>query len=358
MKKILFVIGTLSNGGAERVISVLAEQLSKKGYEVGITTVYNNDNDYIRNGDINIINIEHKFKNRFLRAIQIIAELRKIIKKEKPDIVISFVWQVNIYTILSNIFNNTKLVISERNDPYSDPKNRYLAKLRNRMYSLCDGIVFQTEDAKNYFNSYINKKSTIIANPIKPNLPYWNEKKDDKTIITACRLMKQKNLPLLFDAFKDILNDYPEYVLKVFGEGELRNQLTEKISSMGLNDKIKLEGFSNNIHNEMASSSVFVISSDYEGISNSMLEALAIGVPVVSTDSPIGGARMFIESGKNGVLTSVGDCTDLYNGIKFVLDSKEKAINISYEARKIREKLEPDIIVNQWIDFCNEVINN
>lgn len=355
MKKILFVIGTLSSGGAERVVSVLAEELSRKGYDIGITTVYNNKNDYISNKNIKLISIKHRFRNRVFRALEIIIGLRNIIRREKSDIIISFVWQVNIYTILSNLFMKKKLIVSERNDPYHDPQNRYLARIRDFLYRFCNGFVFQTKNARMYFAARIQKKSVIISNPIKIDLPFWNEKESEKTIITACRLTKQKNLPLLFEAFKNLLNEFPDYQLKIFGNGELHEQLSEKISAMDLSKKIQLVGFSNNIHNEMASASLFVMSSDYEGVSNSMLEALAIGVPVISTDSPTGGARMFIKSGKNGILTEVGNCNELTMAIKHILSDKKHAIRISYEARKIREKLAPQKIAEKWIEYIDGI---
>lgn len=355
MKKILFVIGTLSNGGAERVVSVLAEEFVQKGYDISIITVYDNKNDYVNNKSIKLISIQHRFKNRISRALEVIIGLRKIIKREGQEIVISFVWQENVYAILSNLFIKNNLIVSERNDPYHDPKNKCLAKARDFLYRFCDGVVFQTEDAKMYFATCIQKKSVTIPNPIKADLPFWNEKGCHKTIITACRLMEQKNLPLLFDAFKNVLIEFPDYILKVFGEGELREELSERINEMGLSNKIQLLGFSNNIHDEMASSSLFVISSDYEGISNSMLEALAIGVPVVSTDSPIGGARMFIESGKNGILTEVGSCNDLTMAIKHILSDKDYAARISYEARKIREELLPWKIAEKWLKYIEGI---
>lgn len=128
-----------------------------------------------------------------------------------------------------------------------------------------------------------------------------------------------------------------------------------QIEKLGLEDNVFLPGFSNDIHSEMANADLFVISSNYEGISNSMLEALAIGVPVISTDSPIGGARMFIKSGVNGVLTKVGDEENLTDEIYKIISNKDLGAQLSSEAIKIREELSKEVITNKWIKSINNI---
>lgn len=351
----MFVIGVLSNGGAERVISVLAKELSDKGYEVSIVTIYGDKNDYMHDQRVRIYPISHKFRNRFVRSLEIIREIRKFIKKQNIDVVISFVAIVNIYTILSCVLSKTKLIVSERNDPYQNPENKYIRRLRDFLYRFSDGFVFQTDDAKKYFPLSIQEKGVVIPNPIISDLPYWNENNENKTIITACRLTRQKNLPMLIQAFSKFKVNFPEYKLKIFGVGELRDELLSLIEQLGLKDEVLLPGFSNNIHSEMANSSLFVISSNYEGISNAMLEALAIGVPVISTDSPIGGAKMFIKSGENGMLIRVGDTDGLVKAMNKVISDKEFAIRLSYKAREIRNKLSQEKIANKWIEYIEKI---
>lgn len=349
--KIMFVIGTLSNGGAERVISVLAKEFSENGNEVSIVTLYDQKNTYLKEKNIRLFSIDHKRKNRLWRAIENIGGLRTLIQRKKPEIVISFVWQINIYSIFASMFTKTKLIISERNDPLQDPKKKYLRKVRDFMYFFSEGYVFQTENAKNYFSKKIKDKGIIIPNPIKTDLPYWNSKNNNKTIITACRLMKQKNLPMLIDAFEKISVDYPDYILKIFGEGELRQELTSYISEKGLSSKVLLPGFSENIHQEMEKSSLFAISSDYEGISNAMLEALAIGIPVVSTDTPTGGGRMFIKNGKNGFLVEVGNVDEFAIAIRNIISNENFAVHFPSESHKIRKQLSPKTIADQWLEY-------
>lgn len=356
MKNIMFVIGSLSNGGAERVVSILAEQFMKKGFNVSIITLYDQKNSYLENNSsIKIFSVEHKYKNRFMRAIENILNLSRLIELEKPTIVISFVWQVNIYSIIASLFKNVKLIISERNDPTRDPKKYLLRKMRDLLYQLSNGYVFQTEDAKNYFPTKIKNKGKVIPNPIKENLPYWIKDNNSKVIITACRLTEQKNIPLLIDAFEIFIKDFPNYKLKIFGEGNLRQQLENYIDEKGLNNKVLLPGFTENIHEEMVNSEMFVISSNYEGISNAMLEALAIGIPVISTDSPIGGAKMFIKNNINGILVEVGNVEQLANSMMKIASNRDFANKLSNESIKIREVLSPEKITFEWIQYLNYI---
>lgn len=283
--------------------------------------------------------------------------LMQIIKKESPEVVVSFVWQVNVYSIIACMFNRKlKLIISERNDPYKDPNNKFLRIIRDAIYHFSDGYVFQTEDAKNYFSKIIQDKGIVISNPIKENLPFWKNN-NSKVIISACRLAHQKNLPMLIDAFEKVLLDYPDYTLKIFGEGPWRNELENYIKEKGLTGKVLLPGFSEDIHHEIANSEIFVISSNYEGISNSMLEALAIGIPVISTNSPIGGAKMYIKNYINGILVEVGNVKQLANEIKKLISNNEMAVRMSRESIKIRQNLSAGKIAEQWINYINDIIN-
>ncbi|MGV3216515.1 glycosyltransferase [Clostridium perfringens] len=355
MKKIIFITGFLSNGGSERVISVLADEFQKRNHDVSVITVYGAKNDYLFNKKVKIYPINHKSKNKFLKIINIILGIKNILKKEDPDVVISFDSMINIYTLFVKLLYNKKVIISERNDPNQYPNSKFMRKIRNFIYRLCDGIVFQTDDARSYFKKIIQDKSTIIFNPISSNLPIWSGLSQEKTIITASRLTPQKNLPMLINAFNEISKEFNDYKLKIFGEGDLYNELYKQINELNINDRVTLEGFSNDIHNEMLSADMFIITSNYEGISNSMLEALAIGVPVISTDSPIGGAKMFINNRKNGLLIKVGDTNELIKAMKAILLNKEFAKSLSIESQKIRKILNTEIIVQQWIEYIEKV---
>jgi len=360
MKKIVFIIGIMGNGGAERVVAILSNYLSKKEYDVSVITIYGNRQDYQLDNKVKHYPIICKSVSRILRPLERIRKVRRVIKSIEPDSVISFLTDVNIHTLFAMIGLKYPLILSERNDPNNDPSERWQRMLRNIIYSRCDGIVFQTKDAAAYFDRILSFKihKEIIPNPISPNLPYYSFGENKRRFITACRLTPQKNLPLMIDAFAEIIQKGYDCMLDIFGDGPLKEELTKYIEKKQLTTKIHLCGFSKCIYDEMLNSLAFIISSDYEGISNSMLEALAIGLPVIATDCPIGGARDSICNGVNGLLVPVGNKMELVRAMEKILKFSELGENLSRESVKIRKLLSIDNIADKWIDIIKRVSND
>lgn len=356
MKKIVFVIGTLGNGGAERVISTLANNFSEKGYEVSIITIYGNKQDYPIKDKIDLFSIYCSNKVRLFRPIERIRKIKKLVMDINPDVIVSFLADVNIHAIVACSNLNYPIIVSERNDPRRNPEQKWIRKLRDIVYKKVSGIVFQTQDAKEYFKDVLPAtiKTALISNPIPDCLPV-NNCIENNRLITACRLNPQKNLSLMIRAVADVISSGINCTLDIYGEGPLRKQLQEEIIELGLENNVFLRGFYKDIHRKIAESTAFIISSDYEGISNSMLEALAIGTPVIATDCPVGGARQFIESGKNGILVPVGNKDELSRAIIYVLQNQDAARQMGKEAMKIRDLLNANIILDQWIKFINLV---
>ena len=263
--KILFIIGSLAGGGAERVITQLANNFITLGHTVKILTIYSDECVYEVSKQIDIVKIHLKSNKKGLRYIKRILSVRRFLKSENPDILISFLTEINNIAILSSIFTSIKVVISERNDPNEDPKDKFNRLLRRLLYRFSNGYVFQTQDAQNYFTKSIVDRSIVIPNPVSTNLPYYNYNGDIKRIISVGRLEQQKNHELLIDSFSIIANVYPDYNLVIFGEGSLKTQLTEKIFKLKLANKVKINKFSNDIFNEILKSTIFVLPSDYEG---------------------------------------------------------------------------------------------
>lgn len=358
INKILFVIGIVGNGGAERVIVALANKLIENNIEVGIVTIYSKRQDYELDSRINLKHITANNKIKIFRPIERVIKLRKYIKEYDPNCVISFLADVNLHSILACWNCNIPLIVSERNDPYQDPNQKWVRRLRDLLYNRVDGLVLQTNDAKNYFDNKISEKieQIVIPNPLTPNLPFFKGDIENNRLITACRLNTQKNLKMMIDSIKIVNQRGIDCFLDIYGDGPLKNELINYIKSENLESKVQLRGFTNRIHEEMLLSKAFLISSNYEGISNSMLEALAIGIPVVATDCPIGGAKMFIKNKINGWLTQVGNVQEFSDAIVDVFEHYEKSIKIGKEATKIRNILNIDIICEKWLNFVQYVI--
>ena len=346
MKKIMFINNQLGGGGAERVLIMLANYLSKLDeYNVNILSLHRAEKKYDIDDDVKV----NELDLNGCSTLSIIKIIRKEIKKERPDIIISFEYHVNMKVILAAIgYSKIKLIISERNDPSHKGGRFPLKQARNILYKKANCLVCQTPDAKEYFPKKIQKHSVIIPNPIKSDLPLpWKEERN-KEIVNFCRLDPQKNLKLLIDAFGDFLNEFNDYSLTIYGDGSLGEELVNYIMSKGLEEKVTIHPAVSDIHERIKKAAMFVSSSDYEGLSNSMLEAMALGIPTICTDCPCGGARMIITNEINGILVPVNDKGEMIKAMKKIAGDKDFADKISEQEIKIRHQLAPEIIVEKW----------
>lgn len=352
MSKVIFVTNFLGNGGAARVMSIVASSLFKKGIEVEIISFLDRKDAYKVNAEIKTIVLKCKNRNVILQKIERILKLRKLLKSYKGNLtIISFEYFVNMQTVIANMFLKNQLIISERNDPARTGNKGMTKRLRNFLYKFADCLVCQTSDAKAYFPKKIQEKAVIIPNPIMPNLPERFDGERKKEIVTFCRIEKQKNLTMLIDAFKMIYNEYPEYKLLIYGEGSAKKEIEEYIDKENLQQQVQINDFVQDVHGKIIDSSMFVSSSNYEGISNSMIEAMGIGLPTIVTDCPCGGARMMIENEVNGILVPVGDSVAMYKAMKKVIENPNFAEKISKNATAINERLEQNKICKMWLNL-------
>ena len=340
VRKILFINRRLSVGGAERVMTLLANATAKRGIETDMVVLQDMERTYQVDEKVNIIQFKHEKYNPIIKAFKRIMDLRHIMRKGKYD---------GFYTIISQGFKKENLIISERNDPRRF-KQLYVKIGRKLLYPLASKFVFQTEDAMNCFPENIRKKSYVISNPINENLPEPYTGERDKEVIAIGRLVSQKNFPMAINAFEKFYNKNPEYKFTIYGDGPLRESLEKAIKEKELENVINLPGFSKNIIEDIKKAGIYISSSDFEGISNAMLEAMAMGIPTVCTDCPIGGAKMTIKNNENGVLVPVGDEDALYRAMDKVANDSTFAKEISENAIKIREELSIDKILDKWID--------
>lgn len=343
-------------GGAERVASLIVNGLSAiEGNEVHVC-VFEDLNNYNMQKDRVVFHVlTDNSKGHAVNAWLKIRNLANVIKKTKADVIFSFGPIMAGYVYLAKKLSgcpNLKVIDSERNDPRKEPVEDWKKRVRNYCYNHADMIVCQTQMAVDLLkNQYgVKTKKVIIPNPITPGLPIWKGQ-NSKDIITAARLTEQKNLPMMINAFEKLHHVQPEYRLVIYGEGELREMLTSLIKGKKLDDCILLPGFAKNVHEVMANAFMYVSSSDYEGISNSMLESLGIGLPIVCTDCPVGGARMYINDGENGLLTPVGDKDALYRAMKRMIEEDGLATKCSVASRAINQLLTLDIITSKWIEL-------
>ena len=222
--------------------------------------------------------------------------------------------------------------------------------IRDLLYGCakCNAVVFQTEGAKSYFNNKIQSKGSIILNPIRKNLPEHSKEKDSRRIVSVGRLNSQKNYTLLLEAFALFCQKYNDYKLEIYGKGEQEETLKKLAKTLGIEDRVIFEGFRNDVHEKIADATMFVMSSDYEGLSNALLEAMAMGLPCISTDSPPGGARMVIKNGQNGLLVPVGNKEKLMEAMDSIAANAEMAEKMGRNAAEMRDLLSEERICSQW----------
>lgn len=345
MKRVAIVAHGLSDGGAERVAALLANHFAESGYSVHFIAAYSPAREYPLHSDVSYVYIPFHFQNKGLKLLERSLKIDEEIRNFRADVVVSFIINELLFT---GIKKNIPIVYSLRNDPHHLVENRLNRILCNFLYGRSKRIVFQTAGARDFFGEKIRDKGVIIPNPLTRNLPQWNSGCASKTIVTACRLNKQKNIPMMIEGFSTFHKAYPDYVLKIFGKGDLLGSLQELVRQKGLEESILFPGHSEAIHEIMADASMFVLTSDFEGLSNSMLEALAIGVPSVCTDCPPGGAAEYIENGVNGLLIPVGDSEQLAASFCRMAADRELCIRMSENAGKIRDVLDVDKVLKQW----------
>lgn len=355
--KILFFIQGMKGGGAERVMSILCNTFSENGHEVllGITETMD-DMAYDLNAGVSIRDLTLSGGNVIVRRLKSLRKMRNLIKEEKPDVVISFITRTNILAIVAGAFLKTPVIISERNDPGLDPKSKVTRLVRNMVYPFCNGCVFQTGYGRDYFKGRLKKKSVVIPNPVTTEVIKWNEEKGKKKrIVAACRLEPQKNIDMLLRAFATVAKENDEYILEIYGKGSLEGHLRELISELRIESRASLMGHSQDIIKIMSQSEIFVLSSDYEGMPNSLIEAMCVGCACVATDAPAYGARHFINDGENGLLVKVKDEEGMARALKRLVTEDELREKLGNNARLVYKVVDASVISDNWLKYIERI---
>ncbi len=362
IKKILFHINDMSRGGAQRVLSIIIRKLAESGVDIVLVTLWTADNEYELPAGVKRIDVRKEIgdKGRLGNIIFRHTELRKLIKRESPDLVVTFGEKACFRAAVSMQGIKIPLIVSVRNNPYiSFAKNPLMTRLMEKKAS---GCVFQTKMAKEFFSKRLQDKSVIILNPLDEK--YLNEDISNSSptesirIVTAGRIVKEKNHMLLVRAFGDIADKYPNAIVQIYGspdDKQIVGSINEYAKEKDLEKRIEFKGINNDLENELQGASMFVLSSDSEGMPNALMEAMALGIPVISTDCPCGGPDMLIEDGVNGLLVPVGDEKALAEAMSNLLDDDELAKRLSAEGLKIRETAKADTILSQWKNYFDEV---
>jgi len=345
--KIGLFTSDLGKGGAERVMSLMANYWSSKGNEVIFFTAGNAYESYFLENRVNRVSFNFSnskspwaFINNTRKKIGIIAEALVV---HQVDCLVSFTTACNILACYAAKRASVPLVISDRVTPELDPIPVYWKMMRKIAYRKASCLVLQTQGVLRCYSSY-NVRKVIINNSIS-EIPVRQNVARKNIIINVARLEPQKNHKLLIRAFSKTKN--PDWRLQILGDGSERNSLLELVSELGLHDRVDFLGVVDDVFTYLYVASIFVLSSNYEGYPNSLLEGMATGLACISTSCDFGPSEI-IDDYKNGILTTVGKVEEMTRVLEEVMEDEDLRKELGSRAESIKDKLKLDTIMGQW----------
>ncbi len=352
--KIILIIPTLLHGGAERVMSELANEWVKQTHKVIFVLLSENKNKaYILDDRINII--ELGFKNsgkikKIVSEVDTIFRLRAVLKNENPNFILSFMPKYNILTLLATLSLNINVYVSDRNNPKAKlPK--FIELSRKILYKKSKGIIVQTTIAKGIMKKKLGHNNIeIIPNPVK-YIELYPSIKREKIILNIGRMDLLKGQSYLLQIFSDL--NLPDWTLVILGSGELLESLKKQAKELRISNQVIFQGNVSNIDEWLARSSIFASTSLSEGFPNALAEAMAAGLACVSFDCDTGPSEL-IENKKNGFLIPLKDIESFKESINYLVTNKSLRKKMGNEAIKIRTELKPEIISDKFLKFCSK----
>lgn len=387
--KIIYLLASLGSGGAERVVSLLANRMCEDGHNIQIVCLKYNDVYYTLHDKIKVVAATEHASNRIMELFW----LRKYIQKEKPDVVIPFTEGVYCFTILALLGTRIPIIASERLDPAAMSLPRKF--LKRLLLPYADWLVVQTESIKAYFPKSIQKKTSVIYNPVNDEV-FENPRMDSRVqsskckgtasydysshdfchnsskqtsltdlvvpkiqslklnrIISVARLYPQKNQKMMIEAFAKIADEFPDWQLVIFGEGPLRSSLELLVKSLQLDGRVLLPGRTEHVVEELRKSKIFCLSSDYEGMSNSMIEAICVGLPIVTTN--VSGVKELVDDNINGFVVECGNVDRMCSALSSLMGNESLMNCFAQKSFERRRLFQMDVVNNKWNSLINQV---
>ncbi len=357
--KLVFVINSLSAGGAERILSILANTFCAEGNQVSIITFTLDKPFFKLDPKIDLIPLGFSVKEKhglgkIIDLFKLIRRLGQEIKRVAPNRIICFMDQANILTLLAA--RGCPVIVSERIYPaYSsllENRSGFLAQIvkifRNLIYRRASKIVVLTESARAYFPASLRSKITVIPNPVlNPEIEDADRILPSPSIVSIGRLTKQKRFDRLIGAFAEVYKKFPEWSLTIFGEGELRKELQAQVNQLNLSHKISLPGLTRTPCAVLKQAEIFVLCSDYEGFPGGLAQAMSVGLAAVATDCKSGPAEI-IENGVNGILVGTMDNFELVRAVSELVANPQLRQKLGADAKSICGRYTLEQFIKQW----------
>ncbi len=389
-------IGSLHKGGAERVMVNLADFFFEQGYRVTLVTTYLDSDEYeVRHAAWRVVpagadramlvadtsendvwvdpqggekgGIDRVFsallrseqKGRVYNLRKRSEKLRDIWRSLKPDMILSFIGKNNIMALSTASGEKIPVVVSVRADPRMEYDTLGLKASMLSTFGKAAGIIVQSEGAKSYFPEYIRKKCVILPNSLNPSFirkRYTGER--EKIIVMVGRLDENKNQALVMRSFARVMKKGLEgYILKIYGDGPDMIALRHLAVSMGLDNNIEFKGMVRHVAEHIEKASLYILASRQEGMPNSLIEAMALGLPCISTDCPCGGPADLIQDGENGLLVPVDDEKAMARAMWRILKDPEFAEKLGANAAKLQEEYSPEVTNRKWKEYFDSIMS-
>ena len=357
---IIFLIGKLRFSGAENVLRCLATEIAKRGHKVEILL---RDNE-VNNEELPGVRIAYcgADGNPIQRRLGRKRNIRIEVNRFKADLVVGFGFPMNFDAVMGVRGTGAKSIICERMDPYTCSKNFKFEIQRKLYYRLADGYVVQTPRIQEFYKiHYAAKKNVaVIPNPVRRSAYHiQNSENSEEYLVTVGRLDDaQKNQSMLINAFAQISPKYPKLRLKIAGSGQDQNKYEELIRNLKIESKVDLLGNIPDPMDVIHNAKIFLLTSNHEGMPNALIEAMSQGKACISTRCSGGGAEYLIQNGENGILIDCGDVDGCSVAIETLLNDPGKREVMGKRALSINQKLDVDVITDQWIEYFSEICNS
>ena len=358
--RVIFTIPSLSAGGAERVLTILANGWAAQGWDVGIISL--NDNScqsfyplHRRIGwtRLGLLKEAATPLVGLWNNLERLQALRATIRQGKPQVVISFIDTMNMLTLLATRGLKVPVVISERSDPLKHEMGRFWQWLRRQVYPSTHYLVVQNQQVRAFFQPMLGDKVQLIPNPVLPPVLETGETPflpARPLVMSAGRLAREKGYDLLIRAFAQVHDYYPDWHLLILGEGNQRAELEKLVAAFGLGGTVLLPGGVKNPYDYYRKADLFVLPSRYEGLPNALCEAMVCGLPVIAANCSAGVSEV-VEDGVNGVLVSPEDIDGLSVALESLMADPERRACLGQQAREIGTRFGLERVMQMWEDL-------
>jgi glycosyltransferase involved in cell wall biosynthesis len=365
-RRLVLVISKFSSGGAQRVLSILANAWAAKGWHITLLTLDNGEeppfydlHPAVRYRPLGLSGTSSTSVQGVCNNLKRLRILRQAIVQSTPQAVISFIDKPNVLTILATLGLPVPVIVSERIDPAHHPIGKGWEWLRRWTYPRCSCLVIQCRSALSYFSATVQRRARVIPNPVVlPDgaelVPKSANGTSAKTVIAIGRLSDQKGFDLLLEAFAQVAPQHPEWSLVIWGEGAQRPHLERLRDDLGLQGRVSFPGLTRQPFEAMRQADLFVLSSRYEGFPNVLCEAMACALPVISFDCPSGPGEIVTDD-IDGVLVPPGDVAALATAMARLMASEPTRKRLAAQARRVTDRFDLAHVLEMWEKVVAEV---